>query len=185
MAFSVRPVSDLAGQLRDINDLIKKLPQWAGREAVNFYKDSWRRQGFINTSVEKWAARKSDNKWGKTSKRKKKSRAILVQSGQLRRSIRYKVSGNTITVFTDVPYAQVHNEGLKVATTQTIKTHTRQAHKRKGKEVKETTVRTHSRRVNFKMPKRQFMDVPGRAISPFLEKRFVFHIARAIEKFKI
>jgi len=185
MAYTARPVADLAAQLKDINDLIRKLPQWAGREAVNFYTDSWRRQGYINTSMEKWAARKSEDKWGKPSKKKKKSRAILIQSGQLRRSIRYKVSGNTINVFTDVPYAQVHNEGLQVTTTQTIKAHKRAAHKRAGKAVKETTVKTHSRKVNFKMPQRQFMDIPGRGLSPFLEKRFVLHIQRALEKFKI
>ncbi len=184
MAYTARPVADLAAQLRDINDLIKKLPDWAGREAVNFYKDSWRRQGYINANFEKWAARK-ESKWGKKSKRKAKSRAVLVQSGQLRRSIRYKVSGNTINIFTDVPYAQVHNEGQNIAVTQTVEAHTRKAHKRAGKRVKETTVRTHSRKMNFKMPKRQFMDIPGQRISPFLEKRFVKHIERALEKFKI
>jgi phage gpG-like protein len=181
----MRPVADLAAAVRDIQDLIKKLPTWAGREAVNFYKDSWRRQGYINNKVEKWAARKSEGKWGKSPKKgKKKSRAILVQSGDLRRSIRFQVSGNKIHVWTDVPYAQVHNEGLQVTGTQTVPSHTRRAHVRKGKAVKATTVKTHTKKMDFKMPKRQFMDVPGQHISPFLEKRFIHHIARALEKFK-
>ena len=72
MASNIRPVADLAAQLRDIGDLIRLMPQWAGREAVNFYKNSFRRQGYINKNVEKWAARKSEGKWGKPSKRKQK-----------------------------------------------------------------------------------------------------------------
>jgi phage gpG-like protein len=164
-----RTTSDLAASIRSIEDILKKLPDWAGREAVNFYKDSFTRQAYIDNKVSKWAKR--------AGKQPKKSRAILVQSGALRRSLRYKVSGNRIVVFTDVPYAQVHNEGQQVTGTQSVGSFAR-----KGKSGKKHTVKAHSRTRNFKMPQRQFMDVPNGKMSALLEKRLVMHIGRAFEK---
>jgi phage gpG-like protein len=164
-----RTTSDLAASIRSLEDIFKKMPDWAGREAVNFYKESFTRQAYIDNKVSNWAKR--------AGKQPKKSRAILVQSGALRRSLRYKISGSRIVVFTDVPYAQVHNEGLQVTGTQSVG-----AFQRKSRSGKKHPVRVHSRTRNFKMPQRQFMDVPNGKISAFLEKRFVLHIGRALEK---
>jgi phage gpG-like protein len=164
-------VSDLAASIHSLEDILRKLPDWAGREAVNFYKDSFTRQAYIDNKVSKWAKRKND------PKSKRGNRAILVQSGALRRSIRYKVSGNNVTVYTDVPYAQVHNEGLQVQSTQSVSSFSR-----KGKNGKKQTVKAHTRKRDFKMPQRQFMDVPNGKMSAFLEQRFVMHIGRALEK---
>jgi len=170
-----RQTADLSAMVNDVRDLMRQLPDWAGREAVGFYTDSWRRQGYINTGYSKWQARKKTDKKGQ-------SRAILTKTGRLRRSIRDRVAGQKVTIYTDVPYAQVHNEGLAVQAVQTVKTHKRRAHRRKGKKVKETTVQAHTRTINTQMPQRQFMDIPNKPISPFLEKRIVAHVARALDK---
>jgi phage gpG-like protein len=79
-----------------------------GNEAKNFFVNSWRLQGFEDRSVQKWVARKKQDK-------KRAGRAILVDSGDLRRSvIREPVNKSQLSVkiSTDLPYAKVHNEGI-------------------------------------------------------------------------
>jgi len=79
-----------------------------GNEAKNFFVNSWRLQGFEDRSVQKWVARKKQDK-------KRAGRAILVDSGDLRRSIiREPVNKSQLSVkiSTDLPYAKVHNEGV-------------------------------------------------------------------------
>jgi phage gpG-like protein len=78
-----------------------------GNEAKNFFVNSWRLQGFDDRSVQKWTPRKKQDK-------KRAGRAILVDSGDLRRSIiREPVNKSQLSVkiSTDLVYARVHNEG--------------------------------------------------------------------------
>ncbi|HMN89778.1 MAG TPA: phage virion morphogenesis protein [Saprospiraceae bacterium] len=151
----------------DINFFVKKLPDLVGNTAVNFYKDSWNREGFIDTKISKWKPRKRTTG---------KQRRILVKSGRLRRSLRYRNLSRVVAIFTDVPYAQVHNEGGKLTARQKVKAHTRKT--KRGS----TTVKSHIRNVNFTMPQRQFMDVPGKPISRLLQRRIIALTERAIEK---
>jgi phage gpG-like protein len=79
-----------------------------GNEAKNFFVNSFRLQGFEDKSVEKWKPRKKQTK-------RNIGRAILVQSGDLRRSIiRQPVNKANLSVkiSTDLVYAKVHNEGI-------------------------------------------------------------------------
>ncbi len=153
----------------DMRGLMRKLPALIGNTAANFYKDSWNREGFIDHSIERWPKRRRTNG---------KPRRTLVKTGRLRRSVRYRTNGNRITISTDVPYAQIHNEGGKVQAVQTVKAHQRR--NKKGKP--NIKVASHTRRVNYTMPKRQFMDIPGQRISYLLERRLVALTARAIEQ---
>ena len=78
-----------------------------GRTAKTFFYDNFRKQGFDDKTLTKWAARKRDDK--------RAGRAILVKSGDLRRSIRFdNVNKNNLSVriATDLPYAKIHNDGL-------------------------------------------------------------------------
>jgi phage gpG-like protein len=78
-----------------------------GNEAKNFFVNSFRLQGFEDRTVEKWKPRKKETK-------RSIGRAILVKSGDLRRSIiRQPVNKANLSVkiSTDLPYAKVHNEG--------------------------------------------------------------------------
>jgi phage gpG-like protein len=97
-----------------------------GNEAKNFFVNSWRLQGFEDRSVQKWTPRKKQDK-------KRAGRAILVDSGDLKRSIIREPVNKTqlsVKISTDSDYAKIHNEGLMG--------------KAYGK-------------YPFKMPKRQFM----------------------------
>lgn len=79
-----------------------------GNEAKNFFVNSWRLQGFEDRSVQKWTPRKKQDN-------KRAGRAILVDSGDLRRSIIREPVNKTqlsVKISTDLPYAKVHNEGI-------------------------------------------------------------------------
>lgn len=155
------------GKLKgDFGRVVASLPGVVGNAMVNFYKDNWNREGFLDARVQKWPPRQRN-----TGKRAR----ILVRTGRLRRSIRYRTTGTLIHIFTDVPYAQVHNEGGQVQGTANVKAHTRRT--RKGA----TSVKAHTRTVNFTMPQRKFMDLPGSRISATLEKRIQLLVARAFE----
>jgi phage gpG-like protein len=104
---------DFSDKLKKFKQLKKELPIITGEESVKFFQDSFRRQGFLNQTVEKWAPRKS-----------KRRGAILVKSGRLRRDIqRGYTSWNRTVIKTSVPYAKVHNEGFKGIVK--VKTHQR------------------------------------------------------------
>jgi phage gpG-like protein len=90
-----------------INRIKKQVPEIAATLAVNWFKDSFRRQGFTDTGFRKWQKRKPGAK-------RNRGRAILVDTGRLRRSIRKKkVTYRQTVIGTSVPYAAFHNEGIK------------------------------------------------------------------------
>lgn len=152
----------------DFKQLLRKLPALIGNTALNFYKDSWNREAYIDATRERWPKRKRTTG---------KARRTLVKTGRLRRSLRYRTQGNLIRIFTDVPYAQIHNEGGRVSGTASVKAHTRRPSRRVRRPV---AVRAHTRRVSFNMPQRQFMDIPGTRMSRLLEKRLRLLVERAV-----
>jgi len=87
----------------------------AGNTAKNFFVESFRKQGWDDRSVTRWQPRK------RTTYRTKKgkivddtTRAILVKSGDLRRSIiRHNANraAMSIRITSDLPYSKIHNEG--------------------------------------------------------------------------
>ena len=147
--------------------VMHQLPQQLGTLAVNFTKQRFVDQAWQNTSTEPWQPRRHNRRGGKARQRG----AVLVDSGRLKRSIRIiSVSPTAITIGTDVPYAQIHNDGYKG--TVSVKAHTQQVkgHKRKQKvkgkkgklKTKIVNVRPHSRHVkahtrNVNMPRRRFL----------------------------
>jgi phage gpG-like protein len=158
--------------LEDVKKQLKKLPTYAGTEALNFFKQSFKRQGFIDEAYEPWKPRKERTAGRKM--RREGRRAVLVKSGRLRRSLRKKVTGTVIEILTDVPYAEIHNEGGTIQTTANVRNHDRRT--KRGK----TQVSAHTRRVNMKIPKRQFMGE-----SAFLNKRFIFQFERLLRAIPI
>jgi phage gpG-like protein len=158
-----------------------------GNTAKVFFVDSFRKQGWDDKSVQKWqkrkkAERKGRGKYakGKDGKRDKETvrsvkagRAILVKTGDLRRSIKRNPANRaalSIKISTDLPYAKVHNDGetINVSGRKGSGTITRSIRGSGGfKDGKFTKGR--AKRVTFqgkeyttgsyaiKMPKRQFM----------------------------
>lgn len=151
---------DLATMQANIKAAITKSVRESAAIIETHYKGSFRIGGFAD-SAEKWRGRKN----GKENKQQS-TRAILVKSGDLRRSLRATVTGpTTIRLSTDVPYAKIHNEGSLVSATATVRAHVRKT--KKGN----ANVKSHKRDINFTMPKRQFMPTPNETIGKALEQK--------------
>jgi phage gpG-like protein len=103
--------------LNAVATAIKGLPRKIGAQAVLFSKQRFREQAWADNATQPWAKRKRGAK-------RDSGRAILKDSGRLQRSIRIiSVTPNSVTIGTDVPYAQAHNEGFRG--TQNVPAHTR------------------------------------------------------------
>ena len=148
---------------KELQQFFAQFPHTAGTQALNYYVSSFRRQNWNNI---RWKARSKPDA----------GRAILIKSGRLRRSLRLIIDKNTATISTDTPYAQIHNEGGRVQYTVQIKAHQRRLKR------KTITVKAHSRTVNHNMPKRQFMDIPGKPMNAILEKQIIDTATKAIDK---
>jgi phage gpG-like protein len=91
-------------QIEAFKPQLNKLVEAAGVIAVNHFTKSFSDGGFTDETIERWKPRKRAERG--------KSRAVLVKSGRLRRSLRSRRLGNlAIKIMTDVPYARVHNNG--------------------------------------------------------------------------
>lgn len=150
----------MAGQL---NGLVKTLPGQIGAVALESIDNNFRSQSFFGTPWKPRAVQKGNE-----------GRAILVQSGRLRRSFKLQNSGLNIVLFTDVEYAEVHNEGGTIAGTVTVSEHSRSNKKRGGGSSK---VREHTRQVNTTIPQRQFMGE-----HPMLDKEIDSLLERELNK---
>lgn len=178
----------VAQMVSDFKRFRARLPQRVGTEAVAFFKQSFRRQGWIDKGgVEKWKRRKHDD-------RKSRSRGILMLRGTLRRSIRIvNKTANSVTVGTDVPYAQIHNEGGHIQATVRVRAHRRKGstytryaqsdiatrrsvgRKRIGRSGGE--VKAHTRKMNLRIPQRRFMGQ-----SRFFERRIQMQTERELKR---
>lgn len=140
-------------KLKKLSKLYQKFPELAAIEAVNFSKERFVRKNWVDKTVTAWKKRKPSPDWHSDAQKKAAARgSLMVKSGRLKRSIRkIKVTRNSVTIGTDVPYAEAHNEGAEINQTVTIKRHTR---KRKGRT---ETVKSHRRRRKIKLPQRQFI----------------------------
>jgi len=104
---------------------VKTVPRLLGRAALAHVGDNFRRGSFEEESgrVVPWAPRaRPDMKKGRKGKDGKRGkakinprqRALLVETGRLRRSIRVvSTDARSATIGTDVPYAEALQEGNK------------------------------------------------------------------------
>jgi phage gpG-like protein len=164
----------MADELKEYDQLVKRLltvakgiPSRAATVAVNFTKERFRDQNWLDVSPEPWTPRKPGRRRTRTDKRK-----ILVKRAILMRSIR-KIMANSdrAEIGTNVPYAKTHNFGEQIDAVQNVgeyrvKEHSRKAHTRqragrteriKRQTVKAHQVKAHRRVMKFKMPQRQFL----------------------------
>lgn len=144
---------DYSVKLQRLSKLYIKFPELAAIEAVNFSKERFVRKNWVDKSVSAWKARKPSPEWHSEEQKKAATRgSLMVKSGRLKRSIRkIKVTRNSVTIGTDVPYAEAHNEGAVINQTINVKKHSR---KRKGRT---ETVKAHRRKRKITLPKRQFI----------------------------
>ena len=129
----------------DVTRCINQLPQRVATLAVNFSKQRFVEQNWLDETPEPWKPRSNRRRGGEQRQRG----AVLVDSGRLKRSIRViSTSQERIVIGTDVPYAEAHNEGLDSSVR--VRAHTRRS--RRGKVY---AVRAHSRHIQ--LPKRRFI----------------------------
>lgn len=101
---------NLFPDFRDKKDGLKKLAtnftKVVGTVAVNHFKGNFQKQGFLDNALERWKPRKN------AKNPKNVGRKILTQSGDLMRSIKViNRTRNSVTIGTDVIYAEIHNNG--------------------------------------------------------------------------
>lgn len=162
-------------KLDQLTKLYPRLPRLAGVEAVAFFKNRFRTQDWIDNTSQPWKDRKRQSST---------RRGILVNSGRLKRSIRViRTSNDSVLIGTDVPYAQIHNEGGRVKGVANISAHKRKAHTRRRKGRRETVeahrVKAHTRKVNFMMPKRQFMGASA-VLDKKIERTLTAEVMKAL-----
>jgi phage gpG-like protein len=89
----------------------QQIPREVARLVVNHSKEAFRDGGFTDNTLAPWAPRKRGNR---ADRRTGKTRALLVDSGNLRRSIRAsRVSFREVRVGAyGIEYATYHNQGV-------------------------------------------------------------------------
>lgn len=100
-------------------------------------------------------------KWKRSGRVKREGGQTLVETARLKKSITMDVSGNTLTVGTNVKYARIHQLGGRITKNATIREHWRIMTKAFGKEIpgRSVLVRRHQRQMNTNMPARPFLMV--------------------------
>ena len=101
---------------RDLRAYLKTVPRVLGQTVVQESAENFRRQGYENEAgaVVPWEPRQAADTVKRRGKRiaNPRQRAILVKSGRLRRSVRIvATTATSVTVGTDVPYAEAQQEG--------------------------------------------------------------------------
>ena len=94
---------------KDVSVIVRRILKDIRIELGDEFDKNFERQAFFS---EAWERRKSPIRPG---------RAILTDTGQLRRSVRSKTTENSITFYTDLPYAAIHNEGGEIKVTKKMK----------------------------------------------------------------
>jgi len=94
---------------KDVQIILGRILKDLKIELGDEFDQNFERQAFFNQA---WARRKSPTRPGGS---------ILIDSGQLRRSIKSRTTENSIVFYTDFPYAAIHNEGGDIVVTPKMK----------------------------------------------------------------
>ena len=92
-----------------IQKIIKNILRDIQVELTDEFDQNFERQAFFSQA---WQRRKSPTRPGGH---------ILVDTGQLRRSIKSRTTDNSVIFYTDLPYAEIHNDGGEIVVTPRMK----------------------------------------------------------------
>lgn len=95
---------------KDVRKIIRRILKDIRVELGDEFDRNFERQAFFS---EAWARRKSPIR--------NEGRAILTDTGRLRRSIQSRTTEDSITFYTDLPYAEIHNDGGEIKVTKKMK----------------------------------------------------------------
>lgn len=93
--------------------VIARILEDVGVELQDEFDKNFERQGFFS---DKWARRKSPLRG---------DRALLIASGDLRRSIGFKTTDTGVTLYSHLPHAAIHNDGGEITVTRKMKAYFR------------------------------------------------------------
>lgn len=96
-------------QSNDMDRVVRLILQDIRVELGDEFDRNFERQGFFS---EAWQRRKSPLRPGGH---------ILVDTGALRRSVKSRSSASSITFYSDLPYASIHNDGGEIKVTARMK----------------------------------------------------------------
>lgn len=140
--------------------LQQQLIDEAGTRALRFSKQRFIQKNWVDTTPKAWEPRK-----------RKTNGSLLVKSGRLKRSIRIiRKTATSVTIGTDTPYARIHNEGGKINETVQVREHYRNRSARQKRGNGKIKVKAHSRKVNYTIPKRQFIGT-SRALTRKIKRK--------------
>lgn len=148
------------------NKLVTDTRRYAKVYCLQWFDDSFQKQGFTNASFKAWDKRKQPDK--------RPGGAVLIDTTFLRKSLAVMGENSNEIIFgSHVPYASVHNNGERIRAVQNVRAHSRV---RNGKKEQ---VKAHNRKIDIKMPQRQFighsekmMDNLDKWLLNEIEKRF-------------
>jgi hypothetical protein len=146
-----------------------RLTRIVGNEAIAFAKSNFRKQGFEGYPgrINKWKKRKGGAR--------DKGRAILVDTGTGRRSIRVgTVTPTTVAITTDTDYMGAHNDGGVIKVKANVRQHRRRT--RKG----HATVKAHTRQMNTRVTKRQFIG-PSEELNRLVGRRYNLELIKCFK----
>ncbi len=143
-------------QVDRIANAMDKFPIQAAVTAVNFSKERFVMKNWVNRSREPWP-KNSRATLKALRKRKGAKGSMMLRTGRLKRSIR-KISWTRrfIVIGTDVPYAQINNDGGTINKTVKVKPHKRVITRGRAKG-KTVDVKAHQRQMNTTIPQRKFL----------------------------
>lgn len=131
--------------------MFDRLPSEVATTALNHFKRSFEKQGFMDANFQAWPSRKNDNRVGG---------AILVQTGNLRDSTRIaEATMQNITIENRAAYAEIHNKGgvLRVRITPKSRKYFWYMYKLTADTKWKWMALSKKQHFLFRMPKRQFM----------------------------
>jgi phage gpG-like protein len=99
----------MSGMNKDTKAVIRRILSDIRVELGDEFDRNFERQAFFSDA---WARRKSPTRPGGT---------ILVDTGTLRRSVKSRTTDDSITFYTDLPYAAIHNDGGEIVVTEKMK----------------------------------------------------------------
>lgn len=99
----------MSGTDKNTRAVIRRILSDIRVELGDEFDRNFDRQAFFSDA---WARRKSPTRPGGT---------ILVDTGTLRRSVKSRTTDDSITFYTDLPYAAIHNDGGEMVVTEKMK----------------------------------------------------------------
>lgn len=153
---------------KDYSKFKTKLPRKVAITAVNFVKRNFQLGGFVDKPFQKW--KKPLKKRGKT----------LVKTGNLRRSIKHiSISPKRVVIGSNLPYAEIHNDGGKIEITPKMRRYFWALFKKTAKlEFKAMAL---TKKTHIEIPKRQFIG-DSKALPIALNMMIIKELKKALKQ---